>query len=136
MSNTSTKINILTKNFNSYCSTLSTFIVTISPNETMKMYRNEIVKLEKKQSSVIIDTFVLNALKYESQILEGDESFFLGESFDNITNEDDNMIMKVFEFKNIWRKVNNSNKTQIKNYMRILCQIARVYVDTVIENRE
>jgi len=132
----SDKLTILIKNFNSYCVTLSTFISTISPNETMKMYKDEVVKLDKKQSTVIIDTFVLNALKYESQILEGNEAFFLGESFEEITNDDENMILKVFEFKNIWRKVNNSNKTQIKNYMKILCRIARAYVDIVIDQRD
>ena len=62
--------------------------------------------------------------------------FFLGESFSEITNNDEKMIMKVFEFKNIWKKINIDNKNQIKNYMKILCQIARVYVDIVLESRD
>ena len=134
----SEKLMLLVKNFNSYCVTLSTFIATISPTETMKMYRNEIINLDKKQYTIIIDTFVLNALKYESHILDGNDAFFLGESFNELTNGDENIILKIFEFKNIWvgKKVSTTNKNQIKNYKKILCQIARVYVNLVIELRE
>ena len=130
------KLKILKKNFNSYCVTLASFMTSISPNETIKIYRDEIIKLDKKESNIIIDTFILNALKYEEQLIEGNELFFMGKSFNELTNNDDNMIMKVFEFKYIWKKINVTNKTQIKNYMKILCQIARVYINLVIEMRE
>lgn len=130
------KLSILIKNFNSYCVTLSTFMSSITSTFSIKIYRDEIIKLDKKQSNIIIDTFVLSILKYENHILEGNDSFFLGESFSEITNNDEKMIMKVFEFKNIWKKINIDNKNQIKNYMKILCQIARVYVDIVLESRD
>lgn len=130
------KINILVKNFNSYCVTLTAFVASITSNDNVKMYSSEVTKLERKQSNVIIDTFVLNGLKYEEQILEGNDSFFLGESFKEITNEDNNMIMQLFEFKNIWKQLNDQNRDQIKKYLKILCQIARIYLNLVIEMRD
>lgn len=133
------KIQILIKNFNSYSSTLIVFIADVNPTDTIKFYRDEILKLESKQSNIIIDTFVLNALQYEDQILQGDDDFFLNQTFDDITSKNensDNLILKIFEFKNIWKKINDNNKTHIKNYMKILCQIARVYVNLIIELRD
>ena len=70
------KLSILIKNFNSYCVTLSTFMSSITSTFSIKIYRDEIIKLDKKQSNIIIDTFVLSILKYENHILEGNDSFF------------------------------------------------------------
>jgi hypothetical protein len=129
-------IKILVNNFNTYSCTLATFIGNINnKNINFKFYKNEIEKLTRKESVVMIDTFVLNGLKYEEYIMAGDEEFFLGEKYDNVTGNDDNLMMKVFEFKSIWKKLNQENKTQIINYMQILCQIAKVYLKYVAETR-
>lgn len=132
------QIGILIKNFNNYSGVLATFISNISPSQSIpfKMYKSEMDKLIREGSNIMIDTFVLNALKYEEQIMNGDDNFFLGNNYDDITKKDNNMIMQVFEFKKIWKIINDDNKNLIKQYMQLLCQISRTYFNLVVELKQ
>lgn len=136
VSASSETLNILVKNFNSYATTLASFVASVTHTKYIQLYYDEIVNLDRKNSSVLIDTFVLNLLIYEQQIMEGNDAFFLGKTFDDIdTDNDKNIIMKIFEFKHLWLKINENNKEQIKNYMKILCQIARAYTNIILQAR-
>jgi hypothetical protein len=123
---------ILIKNFNKYVDTLSTFLMELTPNSLLKIYKSELERLIKNDSKVMIDTFCLNILKYEDEIMGGDEGFFLNLDYDS---DDKDMISKVFEFKKIWHKLSEDNKTSIKQYMQLLCRIGRSYFEIIIENK-
>lgn len=129
------RIKVLISNFNNYTNVLATFIANISPNSNMRMYKGEIERLVDEGSKVMIDTFTLNVLKYEEQIMEGDENFFMGNNYSDITQNDKNMINKMFEFKSIWKILTENNKNVIIKYMQLLCQISRAYFEIVVENK-
>lgn len=141
----SRKLKILVKNFNNLSLTLATFLGNIAPNSTFATFKRPIEKLVQDESTKIIDTFVLKALVYEKQILEGDEDFFIGKDYksdlfdiygNKINDESDNVIMKVFEFKTIWKLLDDKNKEEIKEYMKVLCKIARKYFDLFYELKQ
>ncbi|AYV75752.1 MAG: hypothetical protein Terrestrivirus3_21 [Terrestrivirus sp.] len=129
------KIKILISNFNNYTNILATFIANTSPNSNMKMYKGEIERLVDEGSKVMIDTFTLNVLRYEEQIMEGDEAFFVGNNYSDITQNDRNMVNRMFEFKSIWKILTENNKNVIIKYMQLLCQISRAYFEIVVENK-
>lgn len=131
MQNDDQKIKILIQNFNQLSLTLSTFLANVAPNSTFMKIRGPIESLVNQNSNKIIDMFVLKALKYEEHIMSGNDDFFMGKNYDDDLDKDNNKIIKVFEFKSIWGILNDQNKDIIKSYMKILCEIARVYFDTV-----
>jgi hypothetical protein len=122
---------ILKKNFNNYAVILSDFLAGLNMSHSFKIYHPYIEQLSKENSNKLIDVFVLSALKYETYIMQGDESFFLGKNYDeelNDVDKEDNMI-RVFEFKTVWNKLDGQDKDMIKSYMKLLCRIARKYFD-------
>lgn len=128
------QINSLKTNFNTYALTLSTFLANIAPQSSFVSYNNLMKPYIVQNSNKVIDMFVMYILtKYEDKILEGDEDFFLGRNYKDEHNGDSNGIMKVFEFKSLWGDLTEQNKSAIKEYMKILCQISRAYVNLLCE---
>ena len=73
-----------------------------------------------------IDIFVAKVLQYKSEIDNGDENFFLNKTYENEFGSN-GMLSRVFEFKSIWTKLNNTNKALVKQYMQLLCELAQNY---------
>lgn len=80
----------------------------------------------KKNRERIINYFVLYVLKYKEQIDNQDENFFLNNSFKNDTNNDD-ILNKILEFKNIWTDLDNDNKKTVMTYMILLCNLSQKF---------
>ena len=80
----------------------------------------------KKNKERIINYFILYVLKYKDEIDNKDESFFLNNSFKNETNNDD-ILNKILEFKNIWKELDSSNKQTVMTYMILLCNLSQKY---------
>jgi hypothetical protein len=80
----------------------------------------------------IVDIFVQYILKYKQQIDSGDENFFMSKTYDNEI--DDDMINKVFEFKTLWKQLNDDNKGVVIQYMQCLCQLSLNYVNDMVRN--
>lgn len=80
----------------------------------------------KKNRERIINYFILYVLKYKEQIDKKDETFFINNSFKNETNNDD-VLSKILEFKNIWNELDNDNKKTVMGYMILLCDLAQKY---------
>lgn len=127
------QLDILKKNFNNYSLTLSVILADVNPCSSFGIYKSVIERLVNINSSKMIDTFILSALKYEDKIMEGDDDFFLKKDYGNELGEDKNNIIKVFEFKSIWDTLCDQNKDIIKLYMQLLCKIARKYYDLVYD---
>ncbi len=72
--------------------------------------------------------FVLNVYnndKYRENILEQNDDFFVNEHFGAETNE---MVMQIFEFKSLWKQIDNETKNYIKKSMAALVKISRRYI--------
>jgi hypothetical protein len=137
MANYSVKdqLEILKKNFNDYSLVLINFLAIVVPKSPFRLYKLYIEQLANERSNKIIDMFILSVLKYEDKILEGDEEFFLCKNYDGELNNDKNRILKAFEFKSIWKSVNDQNRSAIKSYMVLLCKIARKYFNLVYDGK-
>ena len=72
--------------------------------------------------------FICKVLPYKSKIDEGNESFFLDKSFSDDT-DDSGILGKIFEMKNLWKQLNDSNKKFVIQYMKLLCEMSQEYYD-------
>lgn len=134
MSNNSKKnIKILENSFNKVITGMIEHLVTYydyTDSNICKM-KNMILESINNYPEEPISCFILNIYnndEYRYYINNEDETFFLGETYDNITDGDENMIMKIFEFKTLWKQLDNDTKNFIKKSMKTLVQISRVYI--------
>ena len=65
---------------------------------------------------------------YRKHINEGNESFFLGNSYDELGN-DKNSVNMIFQFKSCWGKLTDKNKIYIKEAMKTLIRIGTQYIE-------
>lgn len=120
---------------NDFNETLSDFIDNLAgvcPDNIISDNRNLIKRMLSKPDTKnkVIDAFVAKVLIYKPQIDRGDESFFLNKSYDDDVadvSEGKNLSGKIFEFKNIWKKLSFENKTYVIQYMQLLCELAQNY---------
>ena len=124
----------LQKHFNTYAETLFMFMETTLQNNTLSMIKPIFSFLVKENSCKIIDNFILTAFQYEEKILAGDDAFFLHQDYNELQ-LDNSQVMQVFEFKTIWTKLSDENKKTIKEYMQLLCKIARKYFNLKYDNK-
>jgi hypothetical protein len=128
------QIETLQKHFNNYAETLFIFMESILQNNTLKLIKPFISQLVKENSNKIIDNFILTVFQYEEKILAGDDDFFLKQDFSEL-NLDNQQVMQVFEFKSIWTSLIPDNQKTIKEYMQLLCKIARKYFNIKYDNK-
>ena len=76
-----------------------------------------------------IACFLLHIYKndeYRINILNENDSFFMNYDINGIENA--NMIKHIFEFKSVWKNIDNETKTYIKRAMKALVLISQKYV--------
>lgn len=130
------KMLALKNSFNNYSLILSTFLANIAPSSPFGTYHPIMKSLVDEGSNKVIELFILHILtKFEEQILEGNEQFFLGKTYEEELENDSKKVMKVFEFKSLWGNLSEQNKSVIKKYMKLLCEISRVYVNLLCEKK-
>lgn len=66
---------------------------------------------------------------YRNNIIEGNESFFADQNFDDITKEDEKKIKLLFQFKSYWKDFTLEKKEFIKNSMKTLVNICKKYIE-------
>lgn len=123
------QLEILRSYFNNYSTTLAVFLSNLFPGSSFRTYRNEVENLARKNSTKMIDAFILSALEFEEEIMSGDEEFFLGRRKGERERGTKTSFPKVLEFKSIWGKLTDENKGVVKSYVQILCSVARKYFD-------
>lgn len=132
--NVSSDMSTIINDFNNIVIDLASQIATLCPTSIIANNIDIINQLIRKNNKSIIDIFVLYILKYKPQIDAGDDAFFLGTSFDKEISSvgkninDNDIIKKAFEFKNIWKQLSANNREIVKQYMQILCQLALLYI--------
>jgi hypothetical protein len=70
---------------------------------------------------------------YRKKILEMDETFFLGQDFNEITQNKNEYIKNLFNFKKIWMKFDDKSKKLIKKSMLCLVKISEKYINRLYE---
>lgn len=130
------QMNTCRDGFNDLANQLAHIIVALAPHSILATYKSEFDKLIVNKSNVIIDQFVLKALPYKSQIMNGDDDFFLQKNYKELgDNGNSDFVGNIFEFKTLWTKLDANNKDNIKLYMKLLCTISDEYFETFLKHR-
>jgi hypothetical protein len=116
--------------FNSTALTLAQSIAIVCPTSIIGRNISIISTAinNKNNRTKFIDIFTTKVLIYKSEIMAGDENYFLNKSYDDIGYDTSN----IFEFKDIWTKLNKNNKNTIIQYMQILCMLSEKYLSFYI----
>ena len=125
-------IDDILSDFNNTLTDLINNIADVCPDNLIADNKNLIKKVlsNKDNKTKAIDTFVAKVLIYKPEIDEGNESFFLGKSYENDLTDiktESNITGKIFEFKNIWKGLSSDNKMFVIQYMQLLCMLAQTY---------
>ncbi len=115
--------------FNSTLQDLVTNLAYICPDSIIAQYESDAIKYinNPKYHNSFIDNFVAHVLQYKTQIMEGNDDFFLGKKYEEYASHDASYMNEIFKFKDIWTKISKNNKEIIIQYMQILCQLAEDY---------
>jgi hypothetical protein len=68
---------------------------------------------------------------FRKKIKEGDDRFFMEQSYDDAMNA--GYEKRIFEFKDIWLRMNNQTKKIVKESMAMLIEHCELYLDIVSE---
>jgi hypothetical protein len=94
----------------------------------MDIFLNDIIEKTPKEP---ISCFLMNIYKndqYRTNILKQNDDFFLEEDYDELTEGDNEKTSKLFEFKDLWKQIDNDTKNYIKKSMMTLVKICQKYV--------
>ena len=78
-----------------------------------------------------ISCFLINIYKndsYRLNILQQNDKFFIDECYDEFTEGDDVRTAKLFEFKYLWKQIDDDTKDFIKKSMMALVKICQKYI--------
>jgi hypothetical protein len=81
-----------------------------------------------------ISCFIMNIYKnddYRTNILKQNDKFFMEEEYDDFVSGDDERTTKLFEFKELWQKIDDDTKQFIKKSMMGLVKISQQYILTL-----
>lgn len=119
------------RDFNNLFETLVEDTSKIAPTSTIGANKKEILDAIKIKPTLVIDIFCLKVLKYKNQIEDDNEyeKFFMGKNYNDDVSDVThiNIMDHIFELKNIWSTLNNTNKEVIRTYMKFLCGLAQDY---------
>lgn len=97
----------------------------------MQELRNIIEELIKKNPEEPIACFLLHIYKnddYRTNILKENDKFFLDQKYEHLTRSDQSIVTQLFEFKELWKKIDQDTKIYIKRAMKGLVLISGKYV--------
>ncbi len=97
-------------------------LIRLSGDHMLVMYKSDIVSFINKNPKVIVDSLILKCYEendgmLRAKIVSGDESFFLKNNFDDMTDGDSKIINIIFKFKDFWGKLDDNNKEILKSYL-------------------
>lgn len=69
--------------------------------------------------------------EYRHNILIQNDSFFIDNKMETLTEGDSNKMAKLFEFKELWKVCNEETKLFIKKVMLVLVKICQKYILTL-----
>lgn len=118
----------IVNDFNSLVLELASQISQVCPTSFIANNLNILQHIVKTKPKKVIDIFVEHVLKYKPQIDEGDETFFMNNTYSSDIGSDNDLSSKVFEFKTIWKQLSRDNKDIVIKYMQYMCHLALSYI--------
>jgi hypothetical protein len=114
--------------FNNTLINLAIQLAEICPKSIISIYLNLIKKVVLNNPDKIIIEFIIHVLPHKDKIDAGNEDFFMNKSYEKEAKGDDEVIDKIFKFKDIWKQLNTTNKNIVIQYMICLCYYAQLYL--------
>ena len=122
------KVKKIEKTFNKASAGLVSYLSNTCPksyfaqNEQMI---HDLIKKKPEEPIAYFTKFVYRDDEYREKLLDGDEDFFMEHSWDDIPNMEEQIIKKIFDFKELWVELNKEDKNTIKGIMKgfiVLCE--------------
>lgn len=133
MSHTERKNEII-KSFNNLILMMINHIANRYEKSYFAMYHNTIKMFINDRPSEPISQFIVYVYSnddYRRRIKEENDSFFLGQNYNHITSGDKHKISKMFEFKDLWKEMDNNMRGLVKSVMKLLINQAEMYIDVL-----
>ena len=106
-------------------------LVRLSGDHMLITYKSDIVSFINKNPKTIVDTLILRCYEdkegvLRAKIVRGDESFFLQNNFEDMTEGDMQIMSIIFKFKDFWGKLNQDNKEILKSYLLTIVSLCDI----------
>ena len=106
-------------------------LVRLSGDHMLILYKSTLVSFINKNPKIIVDTLILRCYEdkegfLRAKIVRGDESFFLQNNFEDMTEGDTKIMSIIFKFKDFWGKLNQDNKEILKSYLLTIISLCDV----------
>lgn len=121
--------------FNKFALNMCTYLGTLHPDSHFGKYKDTIKEFFNKRPEEPIAMFleqVYTNQTYLENIKKGNDDFFLNADYSNHKDVETNQI---FEFKNLWKKLNADGKDSVKKTMKLLINCTDTYLD-ILHNRK
>jgi hypothetical protein len=129
--NMSEKQTQLISKFNTVILALINHIVETHGDMTTKTVQYIITNVINLTPNEPISFFLLNIYKnddYRNNILLQNDSFFINNDMNDLTQGDTNKMAKLFEFKQLWTVSSEDTKLFVKKTMMVLVKICQKYI--------
>lgn len=120
--------------FNNTAIDLCNNVALVCPTSIIGRNITDICKIlrGKTNKNKFIDMFVLHVLEDKDEIMNGNEDYFLKKSYEKEVGSEHTS--SIFEFKDIWGKLDRNSKNIIIQYMQVLCLLADGYFMEQMKN--
>ena len=117
--------------FKEVMSMLTDELARVTGDPMLNMHKTDIVTFVNSNTKKIVDGFILkcynkNSGQMRSKILIGDDSFFMNNSLDEISDGDGDIVNIIFQFKKFWGKLSEDNKIIIKSTLTALIALCDI----------
>lgn len=121
--------------FNKIFIVMVNYIATKDPSSFFGTYNQFILDYVKNDPTGPLTLFINNIYsndEYRIKIKNGDDSFFMNQSFD-IDKNNNALIKQIFDFKQLWLSLDDICKSYIKNIMLKLTIISESYINLLCD---
>ena len=106
-------------------------LVKLSGDHMLVLYKSTVNTFINKNPKTIADTLILRCYEdkeglLRAKIIRSDESFFLHNNFEDMTEGDAKIMSIIFKFKDFWGKLNQNNKEILKSYLLTIISLCDI----------
>jgi len=103
-------------------------LARVTGDHMLMMHKTNIVGFINKNPKGLVDSLILKCYEAKDgmlreRIVKGDDSFFMSNSLDDVSEGDSSIVNIIFQFKNFWGKLNTDNRNIIKNSLLALISL-------------
>ncbi len=106
-------------------------LIRLSGDHMLVMYKQDIVNFINTNPKKIVDILILRCYEEKdgvlrAKIVNGDESFFMQNNFEDMTEGDSQIMGIIFKFKDFWGKLNKDNREILKSYLLTIVSLCDI----------